>query len=74
MDTRKCGVCGGTWISGQFFFATGKVGREIDLAALVCNNLPLEKKGQCINPLKGQPGGVGWEEREKMLEQGLDGL
>ena len=74
MDTKKCEVCGGTWIDGQFFFATGKAGREIDLAALVCNNLPPEKKGRCANPCQGQEGGIGWKEREKIIEQGLDGL
>jgi hypothetical protein len=27
-----------------------------------------------VNPAKGSEGGIGWEERIKILEQGLDGL
>jgi hypothetical protein len=74
MENRNCPTCGATWIDGQLYWATGKTGRDIDLAALVCNRLPPEKVERCVNPCKGQDGGIGWEERMKIIEQGLDGL
>jgi RNA polymerase subunit RPABC4/transcription elongation factor Spt4 len=74
MSNRKCPVCGATWISEQLYWATGKTGRDEDLNALVCRRLTTEKAERCVNPVKGKDGGIGWEEREKMLEQGLDGL
>jgi hypothetical protein len=74
MSNRNCPVCGATWISDQLYWATGKPGKDEDLAALVCNRLTAEKARGCVNPAKGQEGGVGWEERMKIIEQGLDGL
>jgi hypothetical protein len=74
MSNRNCPVCGATWISDQLYWATGKPGKDEDLAALVCNRLTAEKAEGCVNPAKGQEGGVGWEERMKIIEQGLDGL
>jgi hypothetical protein len=50
------------------------MGKDRDLNALVCRRLPMEKSDQCVNPAKGEEGGIGWEERIKILEQGLDGL
>jgi hypothetical protein len=44
------------------------------LNALVCRRLPSEKAQQCVNPAKGSEGGIGWEERLKIIDQGLDGL
>lgn len=60
MNTRSCGKCGATWIDGQLFWATGKPGRDIDLAGLVCNKLGDE---QCINPCRGIEGGDTWAAR-----------
>ena len=74
MSNRNCPVCGGHWVEGQLYWGTGKPGRDLDLAALVCNRLPAEKVEGCVNPCKGQEGGVGWAERMKIIDQGLDGL
>jgi hypothetical protein len=74
MSNRNCPVCGAHWVDGQLYWATGKPGKDIDLNALVCRRLPAEKAERCVNPAQGQEGGIGWEEREKILEQGLDGL
>jgi hypothetical protein len=74
MGNRNCPTCGATWIDSQLYWSTGKTGRDIDLAALVCNRLTPEKVERCLNPCKGQDGGIGWEERMKIIEQGLDGL
>ena len=74
MSNRNCPVCGATWISDQLYWATGHPGKDEDLAALVCNRLTAEKVERCVNPKKGCEGGIGWAEREKIIEQGLDGL
>jgi hypothetical protein len=74
MSNRNCPVCGANWIDGQLYWSTGKTGKDRDLNALVCRRLPMEKSDQCVNPAKGEEGGIGWEERIKILEQGLDGL
>ena len=40
VDTKTCPKCGATWIGGQHYWSgTGKLGNELDLAGLVCNNL-----------------------------------
>ena len=50
-DTKTCPKCGATWIGGQHYWSgTGKLGNELDLAGLVCNNLGDET---CINPCVG---------------------
>lgn len=74
MSCRTCEVCGAKWINNQLYWATGKPGKDIDLNALVCRYLTGEKAEKCANTLKGAEGGVGWEDRLKMIEQGLDGL
>ena len=74
LDNQTCPTCGARWFAGQHDWSTGKPGNELDLNALVCRRLEGDKAEACINPCKGQPGGVGWEEREKIIEQGLDGL
>jgi hypothetical protein len=61
-------------VNDQLYWSTGKPGKDTDLNALVCRRLPPEKAAGCVNPAKGQDGGVGWEERMKILDQGLDGL
>lgn len=71
MDLKTCPSCGARWVNGQLFWATGKQGRNIDLAALVCNRLEGEKAENCVNPCRGQDGGLGWEGREKMLESAI---
>jgi hypothetical protein len=74
MSCRICEVCGAKWIENQLYWSTGKPGKEIDLNALVCRELPLEKSSKCINPAKGLEGGMSWKERETALEYALDGL
>ena len=74
MSCRTCEICGAKWLDEQLYWSTGKQGKDIDLAALVCNNLPRGKYVKCANPCKGQEGGIGWNERLKIIEQGLDGI
>jgi hypothetical protein len=74
MECRECQVCWAKWINNQLYWATGKPGENSDLNALVCRQLPTEKFEKCINPSKGEEGGIGWAERSQILEQGLDGL
>ena len=64
LETRTCPKCQATWINGQHYWYTGKTGNEMDLAGLVCNNHGDET---CINPCKGEEGGVTWEDRMKTL-------
>ena len=74
MSNRNCPVCGAHWVDNQLYWSTGKPGKDADLNALVCRRLAPEKAIECVNPAKGTDGGVGWEERIKIIEQGLDGL
>jgi hypothetical protein len=71
MSNRNCPVCGAHWVDGQLYWATGKPGKDADLNALVCRQLPPEKATNCVNPSLGCAGGVGWEERLKMTEAAL---
>ena len=68
MSIKNCPVCGARWMSGQLYWQTGKPGKEEDLNALVCRQLTPEKAEGCINPCKGQDGGIGWEERALAME------
>ena len=74
MSNRNCPVCGAKWIDGQLYWATGKPGKDLDLNALVCRNLPPEKAERCVNPCKGMEGGTGWAERMAMTEAALNKL
>ena len=65
MDRDECPKCGATWINGQHYWNTGKIGSEMDLAGLVCNNLG---DNTCINPLRGAEGGVTWKDRLASLD------
>jgi hypothetical protein len=74
MLNKNCPVCGAHWVNDQLYWSTGKPGSNADLNALVCRKLPAEKAEQCVNPSKGCEGGVGWEERLKMVEAALSKL
>lgn len=71
MAIRRCERCGAKWIQDQLFWTTGKQGREIDLAGLVCNRA---NDPACINPLKGAIGGDTWEKRAAQVDAFGEGL
>ena len=67
MSRAECPKCGAIWINGQHYWSgTGKLGNELDLAGLVCNNLG---DNTCINPLKGSEGGDTWNDRYEMISK-----
>jgi len=72
METKQCETCGARWLGGQLYWATGKPGKDLDLAGLVCNRLAPEKP--CANACRGLEGGQTWESRlkevGKVLERG----
>ena len=66
IERKECPKCGALWINGQHYWAgTGKLGNELDLAGLVCNNLGDKT---CINPVVGKEGGVTWAQRLESLD------
>jgi len=72
MDCKTCNKCGAKWINGQHYWHTGKVGSELDLAGLVCNNLPSDAVSECANPLRGTEGGDTWEKRLEFITSKTD--
>ncbi len=66
MNTKICPKCGAKWIENQLYWATGKPGKEEDLAGLVCNKV---RDPQCINPKLGDETGQTWEKRLKQSDQ-----
>ena len=67
LERKECRKCGAIWINGEHYWSgTGNRGSELDLAGLICNKLG---DANCINPCKGQEGGVTWEKRLKELEE-----
>lgn len=68
MDFKTCNKCGATWMGGKLFWKTGKPASELDLAGLVCNNLPPEAQGECINSQRGKEGGDTWEYRRGFID------
>ena len=70
LERKECEKeCGATWINGQHVWrGTGgsSESSELDLAGLVCNKLG---NHQCINPKKGQEGGIRpWEYRMGFID------
>lgn len=72
MDTKLCSICGAKWIDGQHYWSgTAKKGNELDLAGLVCNNLPEGKRQNCANPCLGKEGGMTWAKRLSQTDNAL---
>jgi len=72
--TAKCPNCGATWMNGVLYWSTGKQGRNIDLAGLVCNMFQDTDKGEfiaCPNPCKGNEGGDTWSARLKFIRKNM---
>jgi hypothetical protein len=65
MEMKTCDTCGGHWVNNQFYWSTGKIGEELDLAGLCCNQIGEERF--CINPRRGEMGGQTWDRRLKQL-------
>jgi len=66
LSRKECPKCGAVWINGNHIWrGTANEGSEINLAGLVCNKYGDQT---CINPMKGEEGGVTWEDRLKTLE------
>lgn len=61
---KKCMECGATWIDGQLYWQSGKVGCPHDLAGLLCNEIDTP---DCINPCIGSDSGQTWEKRREFL-------
>lgn len=70
LDCKVCKKCGARWMDGQLYWSTGAIGKNIDLAGLVCNNLNPEDPDakECINPARGQEGGDTWEYRRGVID------
>lgn len=63
---KVCKKCGATWIDGQHYWKTGKLGDPHDLAGLVCNT---HFDTECINPCLGSTSGQTWEIRKQILDK-----
>lgn len=66
MQIKICPKCGAKWMGNQLYWATGKPGKEEDLAGLVCNRV---KDSQCINAKKGDETGQTWEKRQGLIQE-----
>lgn len=71
MSCRQCQRCGARWIDGQLYWATGRPGKDLDLAGLVCN---VVNDDGCPNPLKGTPGGDSWAKRAARMDDFVEAL
>ena len=69
LNRVECPKCGAIWINQQHYWSTGRVGNEVDLASLVCQNHGNE---QCINPQKSVEGGDTWTKRLEDIGQMLE--
>jgi hypothetical protein len=66
MQIKTCPRCGAKWINNQLYWATGKEGKEEDLAGLVCNTID---DPNCINAKKGDETGQTWESRQGLMNE-----
>ena len=65
MKCKQCTKCSAKWLQSedgtwQLYWSTGALGKEEDLAGLVCNKLGNE---ECINPKRGNDTGDTWDKR-----------
>ena len=72
MNIKSCEKCGANWINGSLFWATGKPGKEEDLAGLVCNQLAEEDIPLCVNDKRGDTSGQTWEYRRGYVDGRID--
>lgn len=78
MNCKQCEKCKAKWLQleeggdYQHYWATGRVGSELDLAGLVCNNLSDADASMCINPLRGAEGGDTWKKRLDFITSKTD--
>jgi hypothetical protein len=69
-QVKKCVKCGATWFEGQLRWATGAPGTDADLAGLVCDQLPQEYIGLCINQQRGKKhAGDTWAKRAARMDE-----
>ena len=66
MDNKTCPKCGARWFEGNLYWATGKPGKEEDLAGLVCRE---NADDTCINPKRHVETGDTWEKRREFLNK-----
>jgi hypothetical protein len=71
MSCRQCERCGARWINGVHYWATGKVGSDLDLAGLVCN---VVMDPRCVNSLRGMTGGQTFQSRMGFLDGATDAM
>ena len=64
MSCRQCERCGAQWFNGVHYWATGKIGSDLDLAGLVCD---VVMDPRCPNPLRGLGGGDTWAKRQARI-------
>jgi hypothetical protein len=72
MSCRQCERCGARWINGVHYWATGKVGSDLDLAGLVCD---VVRDPRCQNRLRGMGHeGDTWEKRRAFIDGAADAM
>ncbi len=75
MNIKECEKCGAKWLNGTLFWATGKPGKEEDLAGLVCNALTEEDDiALCTNEKRGDTSGTSWEYRRGFIDGAMSEL
>jgi hypothetical protein len=72
MSCRQCERCGARWINGVHYWATGKVGSDLDLAGLVCD---VVRDPRCQNRLRGMGHeGDTWAKRRAFIDGAADAM
>ena len=63
---KNCPECDATWIDGQLYWQSGKMGCPHDLAGLLCNDI---EGPESINHCKGSTSGATWEQLRQIIEE-----